>query len=102
MAEKTNPLSRFQVEYHRSNPAVKIVVIVSIVFSILAVAAMTGARINVENRTEVLRQEAARLEHENQDLLERIDLLGSVQSVRQIAEEELGLVDPNAIIIETE
>ena len=102
MAEKNGFLSKFQIEHRRSSPAVKIVVIVSILFSILAVAAMTGARINVENRTEMLRQEAARLEHENQDLLERIDLLGTVQSVRQIAEEALGLVDPNAVIIETE
>ena len=102
MEERTNPLSRFQVEYRRSSPAVKIVVIVSIVFSILAVMAVSWARVSVENRTEELRAEAARLEHENQDLQYRIEILGSVESVRQIAEEELGLVDPGAIMIETE
>ncbi len=102
MGKGIHPKKRFRIEYRRSSPVLKIVVIVAIVFSMLAVAAMNWARINVENRTEELRQEAARLEYENQDLLERIDLLGTVQSVRQIAEEVLGLVDPDAIMIETE
>lgn len=100
MEEKAKTKKTIQLEYRRSSPAVKIVVIVAIVFSILAVLAMSWARANVENRTEALRQEAARLEHENQDLESRIALLGSVQSVRQIAAEALGLVDADAIMIE--
>ena len=33
---------------------------------------------------------------------EKIDELGSVKSVVEIAEEELGLVQPNAVVIQTE
>ena len=39
------------------------------------------------------------LEQENKDLETKISILGSVQSVEQIAQEELGLVSPDTIII---
>ena len=42
------------------------------------------------------------LESANEELTEKIDELGSVKSVVEIAEEELGLVQPNAVVIQTE
>ena len=38
----------------------------------------------------------------NQELQDKIDDLGSVQSVQDIAREELGLVDPDTIVIQPE
>lgn len=102
MAQHKGFFSKFQFEYRRSRPAVKLVAIVAVVFSLLAVLAMTWARVNVERRTEELRQEAARLEHENEDLQERLDILGSLESVVQIAMEELGLVKPDTVLIDLE
>ena len=46
--------------------------------------------------------EAAALEQENQDLKDRISILGSVESVKQIATEILGLVDKDTVIFQTE
>ena len=46
--EKQNPLSKFQFIYRRSHPAVKILVIVAIVFSMLAVTAMTWVRAKIQ------------------------------------------------------
>ena len=102
MAQKTNPLGKFKLVYRRSNPVVKIVAIVAIVFSMLAIVALTWVRSNVERETEQLRQEAGRLEQANNALEARIAILGSVQGVRQLAEEELDLVDPGAVIIDIE
>ena len=42
------------------------------------------------------------LEQENQILRDRISILGTVESVKQIARDILGLVDPDTVIFETE
>ena len=96
-----NPFSKFKLVFYRSSPVVKIVAVVAIVFSMLAVTAVTWVRLEVQDRTNQLRGEAALLEQENAALSAKIAILGSVQGVRQIAEEELGLVDPDTIIIDT-
>ena len=42
------------------------------------------------------------LEEENRELDQKIDELGTTKSIVEIAEEELGLVQPGAVVIETE
>jgi cell division protein FtsB len=100
--EKQNPLSKFQFIYRRSHPAVKILVIVAIVFSMLAVTAMTWVRAKIQDRTDALRWEAAQLEQDNRDLSNMLDAPDSVDSVEQMAEEELGLIESGSVLIDTE
>ena len=102
MAEKKNPFRNVQVVYHRSKPLTKVVVIAAIVLSIAALVTLRWTQNEIAAETQDLRQEAAGLEQENADLQEKIDGLGSVQSVMDIAQEELGLVDPDTIIIQPE
>ena len=83
-----------------SSPLLKIVVCVLIVFSMAALVALRWVHSGIQNQTEVKRQEAAALEQENTELAEKIDDLGSVQSIMDIAESELGLVDPDTVIID--
>ena len=85
-----------------SSPALKIVMTVLIVFSMAALTALAWVRGSIRSQVEDLRQEAAALEQENRELQEKIDGLGSVQSVQDIAREELGLVNPNTIVIQPE
>ena len=100
--EKQNPLSKFQFIYRRSHPAVKILLIVAIVFSMLAVTAMTWVRAKIQDRTDALRWEAAQLEQDNRDLSNMLDAPDSVDSVEQMAEEELGLIESGSVLIDTE
>ena len=100
--EKQNPLSKFQFIYRRSHPAVKILVIVAIVFSMLAVTAMTWVRAKIQDRTDALRWEAAQLEQDNRDLSNMLDAPDSVDSVEQMAEEELGQIESGSVLIDTE
>ena len=100
--EKKNPLSNFQFIYRRSHPAVKILVIVAIVFSMLAVTAMTWVRAKIQDRTDALRWEAAQLEQDNRDLSGILDASDSVESVEQMAEDELGLIESGSVLIDTE
>ena len=53
---------------------------------------------DLQNRTEKLYNRAAALEQENSSLENKIANLGTVQSVMEIAKEELGLVQPDTVI----
>lgn len=87
---------------HSSSRALKIAVIALIVFSMIALGALAWVRTNIRNRTEDMRSEAAALEDENAAIEEKIERLGTLESIKEIAREILGLVDPDTIIIETD
>jgi len=53
-----------------------------------------------DQKAESLRNEAAWYEKENAKLEENIAQLGTEKSIRRIATEELGLVDPDATFFE--
>ena len=94
-----NPFSRIRLVYRRSSTLLKCVVLATIVLSMAALLALRGAILESRQQQEDLRQQAAILEEENRELEDRIDGLGSVQSVEQIAQDELGLVDPDTVIL---
>ena len=85
-----------------SSRTLKIAVILLIVFSMIALGAMAWVRTSIRARTEEMRSEAAALEDENAAIEEKIDRLGTLESIKEIAREILGLVDPDTIIIETD
>lgn len=95
MAKRKNPLSRIRLVYRRSSPLLKCVVLAAIVLSTAALLMLAISIRQTRGETESLRAEAARLEEENQQLQENITELGTVQSIKRIAVEELGLVDPD-------
>ena len=95
MAKRKNPLSRIRLVYRRSSPLLKCVVLAAIVLSTAALLALGISIRQTRSETESLRLEAARLEEENQQLQENIAELGTIQSIKRIAVEELGLVDPD-------
>ena len=73
---------------------------VLIVFSMAALAALRWVHTGIQARTGELRDEAAALEHQNSELEEKIGELDSVKSVEDIARSELGLADPNTLILD--
>ena len=100
MAEFKNPFRDIKVEYTRSHPLTKVVVIALIVLSMAALITLRVSSIQLRREVEQMRQEAAQLEAENQALKEKLEELGSVEGVEHIAEEELDLVDPDTIVID--
>ena len=99
MDAQRKPRRRIQLVFRPSSTLLKIVVIVLIVFSTAALIALSWVRQSIQMHTEDMRQEAMALEQRNDDLADKIDILGSVQSVEQIAQEELGMVKPDTVII---
>ncbi len=100
MAKFQNPFRGVKVEYTRSHPLTKVVVIALIVLCMAALITLRLSSIRLNRETADLRDEAAQLEAENAALEEKIDDLDSVEGVENIAEEELDLVDPDTIVID--
>ena len=100
MALKKNPLKNAKVVVRQSPTALKIILIVLILFSIVSLAMLRWVHNGILAETENLRKEASELEHANTELVEKTEELGSVQSVQEIAQEELGLIDPNVVILD--
>ena len=102
MADLEKFFSKFQLVKVRSRKLTVIILIIAIVLSMGALAALHISRISLENRTADLRDKAAHLEAENEELLEDIEQVNSIHGIVEIAEEELGLVQPDAVIFQTE
>jgi len=99
MKARTKTVRNVQFVIRPSSMLLKIVVIVLIVFSTAALITLSWVHQSIQVRTENMRQEAVELQQQNTELEQKINILGSVMSVQQIAQEELGLVDPNTVMI---
>lgn len=100
MAEQKNPPAKKKVVVRPAPPLLKIAICLLILFSMVALVALRWVHNGIQQQTEALTQEAAAAEATNADLQEKIADLGSVQSVADIAREELGLVDPDTVLVD--
>ena len=100
MANIINYLKKIQPVFRRSSNAMKVFVIAVIIFGITGLFVLRYATEQMEAANNALANQAAQLEQDNTELQENIDALGSVQSVEQIAQDELGLVDPDTVLIQ--
>lgn len=102
MAQKNGPFSHIRLVIRRSSVLTKIVVLAAVVLSIAALLALRSAILDTRAETEALRSQAITLEQENSELTQDLKDLESVDGVLRIAQEELGLVDPDTIIFKPE
>ena len=91
-----NPFRRIKLIYRRSSLQLKILVLVTVVVSAAALVALRFSVENYREQSRVLQSQAAQLQQENKELAQQIAELGSKDSIRRIATEELGLTDPNS------
>ena len=100
MANLSSFLSRFQLQYRRTPTLNKVVVAAAIVLSSVTLLSLRLAHWEAKARLAELTQQIAAQEQSNDALRQDIDELGTTDSIRESAREELGLVDPDTIIIE--
>ena len=93
-------LSRIRLVYRRSSTLLKCVVLASIVLCTICLMVLRGAIVENQKQAESLRQQAAALEKENERLELYISELNTVQGVKRIAMEQLGLVSPGTIFFQ--
>ena len=93
-------LSQYQLQYRRTSTLNKVVIAAAVVLSSITLLSLRLVQWEAEENLADLRQQAAALEQSNNELRQDIDELGTADSIREIAQEELGLVDPDTIIFE--
>lgn len=95
-------LNRFQLQYRRTSNLHKVVVAAAILLASVTLVTLRLGQWEAQAQLAGLQRRAAELEQHNEELRQDIDELGTADSVREIAREELGLVDPDTIIFEQE
>ena len=100
MANIKKFFSRIQPMYRPSQTAVKAVVALLLV---LCIVGLVTVRLCIQHRqaeVDALHEKAAEMSATNDELKEDISQLGSVESALEIAQEELGMVQPDTIIFD--
>lgn len=100
MSNRSNPLSKIKLVYRPGKTITKVALLGVIVLSTVALITIHSAISSNEKRLESNRSQAIGLEQENSDLERKKNELGSKDSVIEIAEEELGLVDKDTVILD--
>ena len=95
MDNQNHPFSHIRFVFHRTSPLVKCVVLTLIVVCTVALIALRANIQKDRQRQANLKEQSVQLAQENKALTQNIAKLGTVESVKRIAETELGLVDPN-------
>ena len=97
-----NPFRRIKLVFLRSSRLTKTVVAVALVLSIMAVIALHFAIKDAQAQLEDARGDAIVLEQEKSRLERYIEELGTIPAIIRIAQEKLGLVEPDTIVIQPE
>ena len=100
MADRKKFFSRIRLVYRRSSTLLKSVVLAAIILSTAALLTLHFSIRQTRQEADLLREQAARLEQENRQLTQYIAEIGTIQSIKRIAIEELGLVDKDAQFFE--
>ena len=102
MADMLAKYINVRLEFGKSGILLKTVVSAVLALSTLVLVSIRVNTWQAEDRIRSLQEKAGILEMENAKLQQQVEALGTVESVRAIAAQELGLVDPDTIIFESE
>ncbi len=97
MKQKKPPI---KLALGRSHPLTLAAVMAAVIFSTITLVYVQVRTENAVGTYEAMRQQAAVLSAQNQQLSDRIASLDTVESAMQIAQEKLGLVDPDAVVVD--
>ena len=97
---KKRPQVRFV--FKRSSRMTKLVIVVAVLVSVLALLVLRSATLDAKQKAESWRAEAQKQEQEKSQLEEWLGNLGSIEGIKDIAENLLGLTDPDTVVIQPE
>ena len=100
MANIINYLKHIRLEFRRSSSRMTMFILGIVLFGIIGLFVLQSALRNTEAANAILETQALALEQENAQYAANISGLGTVQGVEQIARDELGLVDPDTVLIQ--
>ena len=100
MAARANPFRKIRFIVRPGPRKLKIILAALILACAAALVALGMVQNRIHQQTQAVLDQAAALEQENAELTEKKENLGSSSSIKEIAKEELGLVDPDTIIFD--
>lgn len=100
MANIIEYLKRIKPVCRRSSNRMKVFVIVIIILGITGLFVMRSALHQISTDNQALENQITALEQENEDLADKIRIQGTKEAVIQIAQELLGLVTPDTVIVQ--
>ncbi len=102
MAQFDTPIGKVKILRRRSRLLTKVAILLCVVLSMATLTLLLLGIQSARDKTEALKAEAAGLEHENSRLELYIQELGTIRGIIRIAQEELGLIEPGTVIIDTD
>lgn len=100
MAGKQTKKKKVKLEVRSAPMMLKVVLIVLILCFTGTLAALRWVHGEIRQQTDLLKTEAAAVENANQELEEKSTDVDSVSAVKQIAQNELGMVEPDTVLID--
>ncbi len=102
MNQRNIPPRKPKIELRASPLALKVILTLLILFSIAALVALKWVHQDLQAQIGELKAQAAQIEYDNEILDQRSQNVGSVNTIKEIAQDELDLVDPNTVVIHPE
>ena len=97
--KKRNSFSKIRLVYLRSSTLVKCIVLATLIATTLVLLMLTAGIRNARLEAAENRARAEELISENRELQNKLDSMGTVEGNKALAEELLGLVDPDTVVI---
>ena len=95
-------LQNIKLVRQSTSPLLKTAATVAIALCTVTLIALRVCMWEKQTELSLIQNQAAALSQQNAELQARVDALGTAESYRQIAAEQLGLVDPDTIVIEAD
>ena len=95
-----NQRKKPKVQLRPSPLALKVILTLLILFSIASLVALRWVHLDFQEEIGDLKSQAAEIEYENESLEKKTQNPGSVDTIKAIAQDELGLVDPNTVVLQ--
>ena len=100
MEQRTNPFRSIRIIPRPGPRKLKIIIAALLLACSVALIALGVVHSRIQQKTREALDQAAALEQENADLADKTENLGSSNVIKEIARDELGLVDPGTILID--
>ena len=94
--------SQFKLVPKRSSRLTKIVVAATVVLAVVAILVLRTATLDARAEADAWRSEAQAQEQEKSALEKLFGNLGTLEGIKDIAENLLGLTDPDTVVIQPE
>ena len=100
MEQRTNPFRSIRIIPRPGPRKLKIIIAALLLACSVALIALGVVHSRIQQKTRDALDQAAALEQENADLADKTENLGSSSVIKEIARDDLGLVDPGTILID--